>query len=613
MDYLIQEDKMSVQVSENQIENLRETLGQMEAKTENLTEIHAIIRAQFPEYTFNLWESQTAEDFVTEEGQEEALEQSDDSEMDIAPDTYFFSSEGLAPNKRSTAYAEGYDIQFANQDVVLFLYPNFSNYLSEYRLFTLITTLIITFVLCLMVHFILRSKKVKKQWDKIMRLRVFRRFSFNLMVVNICAGILAISCFFYMYENRYAFFEFMNEVQFNKLNFDSVHEKMQNQVKEYNMDKSSKKELSMILRQNVGEDYEITLYENNGIFYLGNPTQSVNDLFYANDSIYDVSIVRTPDMHMYALTFKNQVATMMIYSYPLVSLVPIYLGVIICFALSLWLIPLLGFIQRKVKAIKHMQEDVSVLSTGDWNHEIAMVGYDEIAQLGKNLNAMRTSFLNNMEKEEEARSANKELITSLSHDLRTPLTALMGYLEIIQYDKCDESQKEEYLKKSLRKVEQISSLSNKMFEYFLIYGEEEKVELVSQSSEEWFSYIEECNSLLIQRGFTIEMSFIDKKDIYIALNMSMMKRVMDNLYSNLIKYADKGSTITLVSEVRENQFRFILSNKKRIGSDDVESNQIGLKSVKKIIEMHQGEIFIQNENEFFMIVLSFPLRSRGSY
>ncbi|MCB6289113.1 sensor histidine kinase, partial [[Clostridium] scindens] len=60
-------------------------------------------------------------------------------------------------------------------------------------------------------------------------------------------------------------------------------------------------------------------------------------------------------------------------------------------------------------------------------------GSDEIGQLSDELRSMQKSFYDNMQNEKKARKANQELITTLSHDLRTPLTSLLGYLELIRY------------------------------------------------------------------------------------------------------------------------------------------------------------------------------------
>ncbi|MCB6566790.1 hypothetical protein LI169_17195, partial [Desulfovibrio desulfuricans] len=71
-----------------------------------------------------------------------------------------------------------------------------------------------------------------------------------------------------------------------------------------------------------------------------------------------------------------------------------------------------------------IQEDASILSQGDWNHTFRYKGIDEIGELSDELRCMQSTYYENMQNEKKARQANQELVTSLSHDLRTPLTSL---------------------------------------------------------------------------------------------------------------------------------------------------------------------------------------------
>lgn len=603
MDILSEQKRISYDVSVNKVEALNDELKDIHADLTSINEIKKIISKHFEEYGYNVFTYYNPaisfeEEFVVEG---EVV-----SEIESNTASYFFMTNSGNFTKQSVKYMSKVDIDFQNVQAVVYFYPKFENYYNIYRIIDFIVSILISFLVYMIMRYESKHQKLRNKFKKIQKHRAFVKLSVNLVIINILAGTLAASCFLLMYENRYAFFEFVNESTHLERNYDQTVAKMQSELKNYSLIKKDKKAIIEILNKYSDNTYNSFLYDQNGLYFVGQNKNSIQDLFYIN-GIYDVRVVTSPSMYIYYIDFKGQTAMLNIYSYPLTPLVNPYMIIIVGLSISLWLVLLLCFIRKKVFEIKVMQEDVTALSTGDWNHEVHVFGDDEISELANHLNQMRFSFLENMENETQARNANKELITSLSHDLRTPLTALMGYLDIIKYNKCDQTQKVAYLEKSIQKVEQIRSLSDKMFEYFLIYGKEGNSELQPQSTNEWMYYVEECNSLLIQQNFNVESKWCEQNDIELNLNMSMMKRIMDNLYSNVQKYADKTSPVIIMSEVKESTFRFMMSNKKNQDSDAIESNKIGLKSVTKIIEMHHGEISIRNEEDYFMIVLTFPL------
>lgn len=118
---------------------------------------------------------------------------------------------------------------------------------------------------------------------------------------------------------------------------------------------------------------------------------------------------------------------------------------------------------------------------------------------------MRKSFIDRLQSENEARSANSELITAISHDLRTPLTALVGYLDIIEYKKYKTTENlMQYIHNSREKAYQIKSLSYKLFEYFLVFDRKNYLDLETFNLTEILSQLfEEQIFMLNNKGFII--------------------------------------------------------------------------------------------------------------
>ena len=106
------------------------------------------------------------------------------------------------------------------------------------------------------------------------------------------------------------------------------------------------------------------------------------------------------------------------------------------------------------------------ISKGTLNYRIKKYGDDELTSLSNNINFMAEELKNKMEMERQAQGTKSELITNVSHDLRTPLTSIKGYLGLIKEKKyLEEHQLEQYINIAYNKSEKLEVLINNLFEY----------------------------------------------------------------------------------------------------------------------------------------------------
>lgn len=247
------------------------------------------------------------------------------------------------------------------------------------------------------------------------------------------------------------------------------------------------------------------------------------------------------------------------------------------------------------------------MSQGDLDHPITINGNTEIAELSKQINDLRITLKNNFITEETNRRANYELVTALSHDLRTPLTSLMGYLDIIRFKKYkNEQQYNLYLNNSIDKVNQINELANKMFEYFLVFSKEQDTELTKISLGVIYEYIIENIAVLEENEFIVSKQ-IEHSDNFIFGNINLLKRIINNIFSNVSKYANKNEPINIELITDDNNLKFTVKNTKIHTVDYIESNCIGLKSVKQMMKIHDGNLTIIDDKNYFTIIITFPL------
>lgn len=273
----------------------------------------------------------------------------------------------------------------------------------------------------------------------------------------------------------------------------------------------------------------------------------------------------------------------------------------LCFVLILYLL-----IRNKVKYIELLGKEMEILKSGELNYQVTVKGSDELSSLAGELDSMRRAILSRQEEEELLRIANRDMVTAMSHDLRTPLTSLMGYLDILDIEEDAEKQKK-YLSVCREKAAQIKSLSDKLFEYFLVYSRDQDelhldevngAEFVGQIVEESLFDLESEGLQVIRKTGEITCS--------LSVDVELMRRVFGNLFSNVLKYADRGRPVE--AEYRETEKELIICLKNSMAADESEreSTNIGLKTCGTILERHGGTFRCGKKGRLFKAEVRIP-------
>lgn len=501
---------------------------------------------------------------------------------------------GRAPLKNTQKY--NVFIKSSSKMSSIEWYPSFINYYHSYRIFDCILSLIITILFYLLLKNLkpLRSKK-----------NVFYSLSSRMMFSFLCATLLVLTSFSFLYLNRSAVFEFLMDTFYLSEDYSSYVKKLEKQLQDFDLTKENKKVINHIFKENALNHAYVELYDQDGIYFTDTSPLSNNNLLFLY-SFDDLDVLEAPLYYDYPIHFKNQSVYLYITSFPMIPFQIPYIILSLLVSFSFYLIILQSFIRKRIQSIQNLQEDVFTLAIGDWNHEITVSDKDEIGRLAQDLNQMRIAFLQTMDNEQQARVANKELISSLSHDLRTPLTTLKGYLEIMNLKRDNIKFRDQYLQKCLDKVEEITYLSNKMFEYSLVFSTEYNSDLssipvqkVMDTLVDHIQYLREMDLHILYEPLQTSLSM--------DANFAMIQRILNNIFSNIQKYCDPWKDIVIQTTIEEDQFKMSFTNSINHHLDKVESNGIGLKSVKKMIEIHRGTFYQDETNDLFTIILTFPI------
>ena len=226
-------------------------------------------------------------------------------------------------------------------------------------------------------------------------------------------------------------------------------------------------------------------------------------------------------------------------------------------------------------------------------------------------NEMADTIVGNIEQLKSVDTLRKELIANVSHDLRTPLAVLKGYVETLQMkkDELSAEQKEEYLQTLNGNIDKLTSLVDQLFEYSKL--EAEQITPVKEP----FSITELSHDLVAKfkliagkKGVLLELDHREENNLVYA-DIGLVERALQNLIENAIKYTDKGGKITLSILNKGDNIEinitdtghgiplteqpYIFDRYKQVDAESKKQGYgLGLAIVKKIMELHDTRISV---------------------
>ena len=271
--------------------------------------------------------------------------------------------------------------------------------------------------------------------------------------------------------------------------------------------------------------------------------------------------------------------------------------------------------EPSIRYISHISDAIQNISEGDLNTTIDVIGDDEFSSMAANLNKMAEDIRQLMEKERESERTKNELITNVAHDLRTPLTSIIGYLELLAGNtRIDPEMQHKYIEIAYGKSKRLEKLIEDLFGFTkLNYGKMsmhvaqlDLVKLLGQLLEEAYPNFAEKNlSYDLQSNVPAKM---------ISADGNLLARLFDNLIGNAIKYGADGKRVLVqifageeVVTVSVTNYGYVIPpdelplifNKfyrvERSRSSSTGGTGLGLAIAKEIVDMHGGTIGVTSD------------------
>lgn len=250
---------------------------------------------------------------------------------------------------------------------------------------------------------------------------------------------------------------------------------------------------------------------------------------------------------------------------------------------------------------------------------LAEINYEMNSILEEN----RKQFIKLNNSEEE----NKQILTNLSHDVRTPLVSVIGYLEALNQNRVQENERDEYIRVAYRKALNMKELVDMLFKWFKINSDEQEYQMKENDVNELtrqiiIGYLPIVGEKLID----LEV-YIPDEEFILLLDEIAYERIISNLLSNAIKHGKCSKIIIEIKKIEDRVMIQIANDGVAIPKEELpyifnrlykcdyarseNGSGLGLAIVKKFVTALQGDITVSSiQDEKTVFTLSFPLRVR---
>lgn len=338
-----------------------------------------------------------------------------------------------------------------------------------------------------------------------------------------------------------------------------------------------------------------------------------NELIPDNSGSYGGSQVNLDEYGtVYAVRFANGLSSVAVVDYSVSTWSDGIVIAGVCLAGVVFLFFVLGYYHSQTRAIVALSEDVEMVSSGILDGMIVADRNDEIGRLAADVDHMRNTILRRMEEREEAWQANADLLTSMTHDIRTPLTTLLGYMELLNGESEDMTEEQKnYLRLCTAKAEQIKGLSDKLFLYFWAYNRRDTdqdgdvLEAALLFEQLIGDYIPGMEAV----GPVIKTDFSAlAPDVMISVHMDSLRRIADNLFDNAQKYASTSEPLCILAEKTGDTVVIAFRNRIGVRREHTTSTHIGLRTCHNMMAGMGGRFEVEHDEEYYTARLIFPVR-----
>ncbi|GAA4655307.1 HAMP domain-containing sensor histidine kinase [Anaerocolumna aminovalerica] len=425
------------------------------------------------------------------------------------------------------------------------------------------------------------------------------KLELKLMLKVASSGFICILIYLLLINLAVYYIDHMN------VNSEVYHEKILNTSQDFQNyiteNEVSIKDISAIKAWDKKQNLtHIKLVDNNKVIYdsldyIVRITPKVSYIYYAPaKNPFQVITFRDGEASLYVtILFKQRIEQRLDY-------------IIGIFCVLLFFISIFSEFKKLVRDILEIKKGIQILEGGNLTFEIQSKRKDEITDLVNSINRMSKELDLQRKEEEILKQKNYDLVTSISHDIRTPLTTVNSYIDLILEGKySDAVELNRFLTKIKEKSILINDLTDNLFSHFLNQNKDYSYNFETIIGNEFIIHLlSSMEESLKDKGYQVVIELDLQDEFFLKVDIMQIERVFNNLEGNLIKYARKSEPIIYTASLVNNNL-YITGNNYILENNPLDSHGVGIINCQEIIKLHLGEMrtFIENENYHVIITL----------
>ncbi len=275
--------------------------------------------------------------------------------------------------------------------------------------------------------------------------------------------------------------------------------------------------------------------------------------------------------------------------------------------------------------LKKLQEASKALADGDLSYQVdTSKMFGDFKEYGESLNSISKGMAIAVEERMKSERMKTELITNVSHDIKTPLTSIINYTDLISKEPCDNKKINEYSSVLLRQSERLKRLIDDLVEASKASTGNLEVNLAPCEANILLTQIVGEYTEKIQNKNLELITTQPENAIMIMADGRRLWRVFDNLMNNICKYSQGGTRVYLSLEKQGSEavitFKNTSSTALNISADELmerfvrgdssrntEGNGLGLSIAKSLTELQNGKLELTIDGDLFKVILKFPV------
>ena len=287
-------------------------------------------------------------------------------------------------------------------------------------------------------------------------------------------------------------------------------------------------------------------------------------------------------------------------------------------------LPALYMLLRRSAYLTRIIIATEKMAQGRLHEEIKVVGKSPLAEHAKNLNNLREGVRISMTEQAKSERLKTELITNVSHDLRTPLTSIITYTDLLKAEDLSDEDRLKYVDILDRKSQRLKTLIEDLFEVSKMASgnmelNKQRVDLTQLLQQALAEHEEEISKTELD----FRLSF-PEDSLIVYVDGKRWWRVLDNLILNAIKYSMPGTRVYLTLQQVDERAQFVLKNvseyelnensdelferfKRADTSRHTDGSGLGLAIAQSIVDMHDGKMDIEIDGDLFKVTVEIPL------